>query len=60
MQVVEDHLNLDLETDDDIVNEAEDTMTILHKYIDAIDASVNKGKLESTIKELYAEALSVS
>jgi len=60
VQVVEDHLNLDLESDDDIVNEAEDTLTILHKYVDALDVSVSKGKLESTIKELYSEALSIT
>ena len=60
VQVVEDHLNLDLESDDDIVNEAEDTLTILHKYVDALDVSVSKPKLESTIKELYSEALSIT
>jgi len=60
VQVVEDHLNLDLASDDEIVNEAEDTLTILNKYIDALDVSVSKGKLESTIKDLYSEALSVS
>lgn len=57
VQVVEDHLHLDLESDDDIVNEAEDTMTILSKYIDALDISTDKQLVESTIKELYAEAL---
>lgn len=60
VQVVEDHLHLDLESDDDIVSEAEDTMTILHKYINALDINVSKTKLESTIKNLYSEALSVS
>jgi len=60
VQVVEDHLNLDLESDDDIVSEAEDTMTILHKYIEALDVNVNKSELETTIKDLYSEALSVS
>ena len=60
IQVVEDHLNLDLESDDDIVSEAEDTMTILHKYIDNLDVNVNKTQLETTIKDLYSEALSVS
>lgn len=60
VQVVEDHLNLDLESDDDIINEAEDTLTILTKYIDALEASVDKNKLESTIKDLYSEALSLS
>ncbi len=60
VQVVEDHLHLDLESDDEIVNEAEDTMTILTKYIDALDVKVDKSKVESTIKSLYQEALSVS
>lgn len=60
IQVVEDHLNLDLESDDDIVSEAEDTMTILHKYIDNLEVNVNKTHLETTIKDLYSEALSVS
>ena len=60
IQVVEDHLNLDLESDDDIVSEAEDTMTILHKYIDNLEVNVNKKQLETTIKDLYSEALSVS
>lgn len=60
VQVVEDHLNLDLESDDDIVSEAEDTMTILHKYINALDVQVDKSVLEITIKDLYSEALSVS
>lgn len=60
VQVVEDHLNLDLESDDDIVSEAEDTMTILHNYIDALDVNVDKTQLETTIKDLYSEALSVS
>lgn len=60
VQVVEDHLHLDMESDDDIVSEAEDTMTILHKYIEGLDSSVSKPQLEKTIKDLYQEALSVS
>jgi hypothetical protein len=60
VQVVEDHLHMDLESDDDIVNEAEDTMTILHKYIDAMDINTDKSRVESTIKDLYQEALSIS
>jgi len=58
VQVVEDHLHLDLETDDEIVNEAEDTITILTKYIEALDISTDKQLVEQTIKDLYNEALS--
>jgi len=60
VQVVEDHLHLDVESDDDIVSEAEDTITILQKYIDNLEAKVDKKNLEKTIKDLYQEALSVN
>jgi DNA repair exonuclease SbcCD nuclease subunit len=59
VQVVEDHLHLDIESDDEIVSEAEDTLTILHKYIEGLDSNVNKTSLEKTIKDLYQEALSI-
>ncbi|CAB4182164.1 endonuclease subunit [uncultured Caudovirales phage] len=59
LQVVEDHLNLNLEGDEDIVNEAESTVEIFKKYIDQIDVGINKKKLESTIVSLYNEALTV-
>jgi DNA repair exonuclease SbcCD nuclease subunit len=59
LQVVEDHLNLNLEDDQDIVNEAESTVEIFKKYIDQIDVSINKKKLENTIVGLYNEALTV-
>jgi len=59
LQVVEDHLNLNLEADDEIVNEAEDTMTILKKYIDSIEIDTDKQRLEKIIRNLYSEALSV-
>jgi DNA repair exonuclease SbcCD nuclease subunit len=60
MQIVEDHLNLALEEDSDIVNEAESTLDIFKKYIEGVESkTVNKEKLEKKIVELYTEALSV-
>lgn len=59
MQVVEDHLNLDLEDDADIINEAEDTITILNKYVDQLELSVDKSKLENLLRNLYNEAISM-
>lgn len=59
LQVVEDHLNLNLEDDADIVNEAEDTLTILNKYVDQLDIKVEKSKLENLLRNLYNEALSM-
>ena len=59
LQVVEDHLNLDLEDDDDIIDEAEDTLTILDRYIDGLEISANKQQLQSLMKNLYDEALAI-
>ena len=59
LQVVEDHLNLNLEDDSDIVNEAEDTLTILNKFVDQLELKVDKPKLESLLRNLYNEALSM-
>ena len=59
VQVVEDHFHLDLESDDDIVSQAEDTLTILRKYVDQIDSTVNKPRLENLLRTLYSEALSI-
>jgi DNA repair exonuclease SbcCD nuclease subunit len=60
MQIVEDHLNLSVETDENIIDEAESTINIFKKYIDQVNSSsLNKEKLEQTIIELYQEAISV-
>lgn len=60
IQIVEDHLNLMLEDDDDIINEAESTLDIFKKYIDTYEMkSVNKEKLQNKISELYTEALTL-
>jgi DNA repair exonuclease SbcCD nuclease subunit len=60
MQIVEDHLNLALEEDEDIVNEAESTLSIFKRYIDQVNSpNINKVKLEQTITDLYNEALTI-
>jgi DNA repair exonuclease SbcCD nuclease subunit len=57
VQVVEDHLNLNLENDEELINEAEDTLTILSKYIDQMPQNIPKKKLDNLMKSLYTEAL---
>jgi len=57
--MVEDHLNLNLEEDSDIVDEAESTVDIFKKYIKAIETPINKEKLENKIVEIYNEALTL-
>lgn len=60
LQVVEDHLNLDIEDDSDIINEAEDTISIFKTYIEQMNLdSSKKDKLNNTIIELYQEAMQI-
>jgi len=60
MQIVEDHLNLGIAEDEEIVNEAESTIGIFKKYIDQVNsANLDKVRLEKTIVELYQEALTL-
>ena len=59
IQIVDDHMNLNLEDDEDIVNEAEDTLTILSKYIGTLSDNVPKKKLDTLVRSLYNEALTI-
>jgi len=60
MQIVEDHLNLLMEDDSDIVDEAESTLDIFKKYIDQFPITDKiKRNLESTIVGLYQEAMTI-
>jgi len=58
VQVVEDNLNLNIEDESDIINEAEDTLTIIRNYIDNLNLTDSK-PVENLFDELYHEALSV-
>ena len=60
MQIVEDHLNLNLENDEDIVNEAESTLDVFKKHLNQIQApNLNHAKLERLIVDLYGQAITV-
>lgn len=60
LQVVEDHLNLNLEEDADIINEAEDTMSILRKYLTSMSANTDiKVRVEKIVTDLYAKAQTI-
>lgn len=57
LQTVEDHLNLDQESEEHIVDEAEDTDIIIKKYIDSLSlVNINKTKLENVFTDLHKEA----
>lgn len=60
LQIVDDHLNLNLENDSNIVDEAESTLDIFKKHINLVNTpNLNKEKLESLITDLYNQALTL-
>lgn len=60
VQVVDDHLNLDLTEDDEIVDEAQDTLTIFRRAIETSNTSgIDQISLDNFVTNLYQEALSV-
>ena len=50
---------VDMIDDEDIIDEAQDTVTILSNYIEQLNTNVNKTNLDGLIKNLYNEALTV-
>lgn len=58
ISIVEDVMDLSELDEDDVVDEAEDTITILNKYIDSVaEENIDNDKLKTLVKELYVEAL---
>jgi hypothetical protein len=55
--IVEDFNDALIDNDDEIVDQAEDTITILNKYIDNLQLDVESDKLKNIMRELYVEAL---
>lgn len=59
LKVVEDHSNLDVLNEDELVGDAEDTLTILTKHIDSLNIDGDKAKLDSLMRSLYTESLDI-
>jgi hypothetical protein len=58
--IAEDFTDILEGVDDDMVDQAEDTLTILNKYVDSINEdSIDNGELKKLLKELYVEALNI-
>ena len=49
----------DLIFDGDIVDQTEDTMTLLNSYIDDLETNLNKSKIKGLVKDIYQEACEV-
>ena len=59
MSIVEDFSDMNFGVDKDIINQAEDTITILSKYIDDNSNGLveDPNKLKNLMKELYVDAM---
>lgn len=57
LSIVEDFSDLTVDEDQELIDQAEDTMTILSKYIDNLTLNVETEKLKNVMRELYVEAL---
>jgi DNA repair exonuclease SbcCD nuclease subunit len=56
--IAEDFADLTEGIEDDMINEAEDTITIINKFVDGIkEEHIDNDKLKTVLKELYVEAL---
>jgi len=57
VKIIEDFSELDASNvSDEIVENSEDTITLLEKYVDELDVTLNKTRLKNTMKVLYNEA----
>ena len=51
---------MDILFDKDHVQESEDTMQLLNKYVDTIDMELDKSKVKTIINDVYREACEVT
>ena len=58
VSVVEDFTEITEEVDVDI-NQAEDTMTILNKYVDGLSLPVEADKIKGVLRDVYNEAIAM-
>ena len=57
VKIIEDFSELDASNvSDDIVENTQDTMTLLEMYIDELEVDLSKSRLKNKMRELYSEA----
>jgi hypothetical protein len=58
--IVEDMTDLNEGLEDEMVNQAEDTLTILNKFVDGIsEENIDNNRVKNLLKELYIEAINI-
>lgn len=60
VQVVDDNLNLIFESEEEIGEAAEDTMTIMRSYTASLDLGADQKHLDKLITDLYSEAMTMT
>lgn len=58
LSIVENFVDVSEEVQEDI-DQADDTITILDKFVDTVEIDLNKSKLKSILREVYTEALTI-
>lgn len=59
IKVVDDHMNMDIIDEEELIDEAQDTMTILRGYIEQLEIKADKKKVENFVSQLYQEAVNL-
>jgi len=59
IQIVDDHFNINQVSEDDILEDVEDTLTILSKSVADLPIDVDKKSLDILVKNLYNEAITL-
>ena len=59
VSIVEDFTDVSFEDEEGLVDQAEDTMTILNKYIESLELKGDKQTLQTLLYDLYNEALTL-
>lgn len=59
VKVVEDHLNFETLNSAELIDEAQDTMSLLRTYVDSMEIKANKEKVTVFLRDLYQEAMSL-
>lgn len=57
ISIVEDFTDTSIVDDDELIDQAEDTMTIINKTVDALSVDIDKNQLKNVLKEIYIESL---
>jgi DNA repair exonuclease SbcCD nuclease subunit len=59
LSIVEDYSDILKEAENIEIDEAQDTVTILNKYVDGLTLGEDSSKIKSILREVYTEALSL-